>query len=351
MGEQTDNLTRVLMAVRLGWLTVEGYGRLRQFLRSEDGRRQKRDDAGSRFDFSERSLTAREAILMSMGQLRRTAADLGPGLPSLSLPAQSEFERVLDTELDLDALHRQLNDWATEVWIALNAQDDAVGRAFTYGGSLADTYWHGEALGPDGFAELLRRQRLEYIAQRFDSISECLPPYVARVLHYTLERWSAEKEVERLDRAGRQKVLQRLESQVKVWHDLLFGGRSAESYLTTNDRRLVGWGAAAATVASLLAAMALVFLSVLALSSAGRNITASVSGISPEVSGASSSFVQDLLDWQKWSTLLATFSSLVVLATGVVTRLSGWMIGFHKMVREWLSLQLIYRRTYRSWER
>jgi hypothetical protein len=96
--------------------------------------------------------------------------------------------------------------------------------------------------------------------------------------------------------------------------------------------------------------MALVFLTVLALSSAGRNITTSVSGVSPGISGPSSAFIQELLDWQKWSTLLATFSSILVLATGVVTRLSGWMIGFHKMVKEWLTVQLICRRAYRSWQ-
>lgn len=349
MTDKKDSPNRVLLAVRLGWLVVEVFGRLREYTQSSRKGEVTPSSASQRFDFSERSLDDREAIFLAAGQLRRTAASLGPGLPSLPLPAHSELERALAVGLDLDALYGELNDWSTQVWIALSTEDDVIGRGFTYGGSLADTYWHAQTLGLEGFGELLRPQRLEYIAQRFDSITEHLPPYTARVLHHTLYWWRIEDQVRGLDPDQRGQALRRLASQAKVWHDLLFGGRTAESYLTARDRRLITWGTTTTTAALVLVSMVLVWLAVLALSSAGRNVAASISGVPQELGGPQATLLEDLGNWQTWSTLLATFSSLAVLLTGLVTRLSGWVIGFQVLAREWLKLWLIRRRAYRDW--
>jgi hypothetical protein len=207
MTEEPHNRpNRVLLAVRLGWLTVEVFGRLRQYVESSRRREPKRPDASRRFDFSDRSLTVRQAISMALGQLRYAARGLGPGLPPLPLPSDHELERELETGLDPDALRETLNKWSIQVWIALSTEDD-------------------EALGPDEFSSLLRRQRLEYIAQRFDGIADRLPPYTAGVLQHTLYQWRVEGQIEALPPEGKKKVLRRLESQAKVWHDMLFGGR------------------------------------------------------------------------------------------------------------------------------
>jgi hypothetical protein len=347
--ERQNRPNRVLLAVRLGWLTVEVFGRLRAYLQSSRRRKPGPPDASRRFDFSDRSLTLRQAIFMAVGQLRYAAEGWGPEVPPLPLPPDDELEQELDGGLDLDALGEVLNKWSTQVWIALSAEDDVTGRAFTYGGSLADTYWYAAALGPEQFSRLLRRQRLEYIAQRFDSIADRLPSYTAGVLHHTLYKWRDEGQIEALSTEDRKKVLRRLESQVKVWHDMLFGGRSAESYLTRQDRLGVTWGSLAATVALIVAAMVLVWLAVLILSSAGRSVSASMLGVPEQLVQAQSNFVSSLLNWQTWSTLLATFSSLVVLLIGFVSRLSGWILEFHDRVRKWLKMRLLYRRTYRHW--
>jgi hypothetical protein len=345
--EKRKHPNRVLLAVRLGWLTVEVFGRLRAYSQSSRRREPDGADTSRRFDFSDRSLTVRQAISMAVGQLRYAAKGLGPGLPPLPLPSDDELERELDIGLDLDALRQALNKWSTQVWIALSTEDDVVGRAFTYGGSLADTYWYADALGPDEFSRLLRRQRLEYMAQRFDGIADYLPPYTAGVLQHTLYKWRVDSQIEALPPEDKKKVLRRLESQVKVWHDMLFGGRPAESYLTRQDRLGVTWGSFAATVALIVVAMVLVWLAVLALSSLGRSVSASMIGLPKQL--AQSNFVNDLLNWQTWSTLLATFSSLVILLTGFVSRLSGWILGFHTWAREWLKRRSLYRHTYRHW--
>jgi hypothetical protein len=294
-------------------------------------------------------LNDREALFLALGQLRSTAASLDPPPPALPLPSRNELDSALVDGLDLDALYKDLNQWGTEVWVALSTEDDVLGRAFTYGGSLADTYWHAEALGADRFSRLLSGERLEYIAQRFESIAESLPPYTAQILRHTLYQWRSETQIEAQDSEGKKAVLKRLASQTKVWHDLLFGGRSAESYLTEGDRRRIVREALGITIALLLSSMFLVWLAVLVLSSAGRSVTASLAGLPQQLSEAQVALVGGLLDWQMWSTLLATLSSVAVLFTGLVTRLSGWVITFYNRVKEWRKLRAIYRRTYRGW--
>ena len=74
-----------------------------------------------------------------------------------------------------------------------------------------------------------------------------------------------------------------------------------------------------------------------------------MAGLPQQLPEAEAAFVGDMLDWQKWSALLATLSSVVVLITGLVTRLSGWVVAFYNFVRKWLQLRRTYRRTYRDW--
>jgi hypothetical protein len=72
-----------------------------------------------------------------------------------------------------------------------------------------------------------------------------------------------------------------------------------------------------------------------------------MTGLSQEIGEVQSAFVGDLLDWQKWSTLLATLSSMAVLLAGLVTNLSGWVVWLYRRLKEWLKIQFIYQRTYR----
>ncbi len=345
MGEPTNSPDRVLLAVRLGWLAVEVFGRLRHYVQSIRKSEIHVGNASNRFDFSSGALSEYSTLLLAMGQLNRTAARLDHGLPGVPIPTRNEISQV-----DLNTLQEALNDWSTEVWIALSTEDDIIGRGFTYGGSLADTYWHAAVLGPRGFGELLHPHRLEYMAQRFDGIADHMPPYAARVLHYTLRRWrGAYEHLRTLDLDGKKQVVKCLESQAGVWHYLLFGGRGAEGYLSAEDRRLVSWLAAGITIVSVVAVMILVWLLVLTLSSAGRAATASWLGSPEQLSATQAVIVSDLVDWQKWSTTLATISSVAVLIAGLVTRLSGWMVALHNRVKDWLTLRHIYRCTYRDW--
>jgi len=302
-------------------------------------------NATKRFDFSSGALSEYSTLLLAMAQLNRTVTRLDLGLPGIPIPAHNEIDQV-----DLNTLQGTLNDWSTEVWVALSTEADIIGRGYTYGGSLADTYWHAAVLGPRGFGELLHPHRLEYLAQRFDGIADHLPPYAAHVVYYTLHRWRGAYEYLRtLDLDGKRQVSKRLESQAGVWHYLLFGGRSAEGYLSAEDRQIETRLGAGITIVSVVAVMILVWLLVLALSSVGRTATASLLGSPERLSAAQAVVFSDLVDWQKWSTALATISSVSALIAGLVTPLSGWVLALHNHVNDRLTLRRIYRRTYRDW--
>lgn len=343
----SSSANQVLLAVRLGWLTVETFGRLRRYARSGYPLTGAPGDANRRFGFSDRSLTEQEELFFAVDQLHRTAARLKADLPPCPLPAQDKLAQLLAGQPDLNACQGALDEWSRQVWTTLSTEDEKVGRGFTYGGSLADTYWYADVLGPDQFDELLRPQRLEYLAARFDSIAEYLPPDVAPVLHYTLYKFRDQRQLARLDAEGKRHAFNRLESQAKVWHDLLFGSRSADSYLLTLDRRWLALGALGITLVLVLAAMLGVWLFALTMSSAGRSLTAQMAGLPQEIAPAQSAIIGDVLDWQKWSTLLATLSSIVVLLAGLVSNVSGWILNIYRRLKAWLKLQFITYRTYR----
>jgi len=64
-----------------------------------------------------------------------------------------------------------------------------------------------------------------------------------------------------------------------------------------------------------------------------RALLASTTGLSTQATEASNDLVSQFLNWQDWSALLATLSSVVVVLTGFITRLSGWMIAIRRNVR------------------
>lgn len=343
----SSSSNQVLLAVRLGWLTVESFARLRRYARSGFPLTATPGDANRRFGFSDRSLTEQEELFFAVDQLHRTTARLKADLPPCPLPAQDQLAHLLARHPELDACQGALDEWSRQVWTTLSTEDEKVGRGFTYGGSLADTYWHSDVLGPDGLAELLRPQRLEYLAARFDSIAGYLPPDVAPVLHTTLYKFRDQGQVARLGSVGKQYLLERLESQAKVWHDLLFGSRSADSYLLAPDHRWLALGALGLTLVLVLAAILGVWFFALTMASAGRAVTAQMAGLPSEIGSAQSAFIGDMLDWQKWSTLLATLSSIVVLLAGLIGNVSGWILTIYRRLKAWLKLQFIYYRTYR----
>ncbi len=342
-----SSIDKVLAAVRLGWLTVELFARLRRRARARGGGRRAQSDATRRFKFSGR-LTQGDRISSGMDQLRKIAARLVPDRKPTFLRSAQDFESLM-AETDLETLHDSFDEWSMGVWMALTVEDELVGRAFRFGGSLADTYWDVDGRGPEYLDGMLRSQRLEQIAARFDRIGDHLPPYIPDVLHHTLYKWRIAEELAELDTKQKKRVVERLAAQSEVWRDLLFGSRSAESLLTLKDRRRISWAALAATGALVLIVAILVWLGVLLLAVVGRSFLAAASPWSEQMAQASADLVERLFTWQNLSALVATLSSVVVILTGTVSRASGWTLAFHTRASAWLQSTVIYRRAYRHW--
>lgn len=210
------NETGILTATQLGWLVVETFGRLRRY--KGPGRRPKRpeDDQTRPFAFSSNTTMSLDELLWSINQLHYRVDQLNKLELELSpppLPLGAELEQTLE-EIDLDALHGKLDDWSKQIWGLLNVEDGVMGRAFVYGGSLANTYWYTTMVWPEDkiVKDFLNPYRLSTIATRFERIAEALPPYLANVLGYSLHKWSDVN----LDLVDKDKLKSRLEAQQKV---------------------------------------------------------------------------------------------------------------------------------------
>ena len=344
----SEDRDAILSAVQLGWLTVEAFGRLRRYARARRRSSSDKNDAARRFNFSDRDPSLTDQMLIALRQIKGFSALLMPDLPPPipDDPAAWSEQAVKD----LDALWGEFEGWSQEVWNTLQVKDPLAGRALTFGGGLADTYWHADGVGARKLADLLRAPRLEHIAGRFDTIAEQLPEHSAEVIHHTLYRWRVADQLKGFDEDQNKRVLNRLEAQSKVWHDLLFGLQRAESYLTIGDRRLISWGASGMTTLLVVLVSGIVWLAVLLLAGAGRSLLASTTGLSVQLPQSSGDLMAEMLNWQNWSALLATLSSVVVILVGLISQLSGWMIAFHKRTYAWLKLRRIYNRTYRRWD-
>jgi hypothetical protein len=347
MTSNQDESDQILLSLRLGWLSVETFGRLRRWARSGRAPAAIKGDARQRFDFSDREPSPTDQVLTALQQLEMIAAIVVPDMkPPIPDNPDVLFEHARQ---DIDAVWMEFEIWSHKVWNALQVSNPLAGQAFTYGGSLVDTCWHADGAGLDKLGEMLRAQRLEAIAERFESTKEYLPNHAGDVIHATLERWRIADKLENMDEKGKKSVLAHLETQTEVWHDLIFGLQRAESYLREGDRRWITWGARIATAVLVVLVSVAVWLAVLLLSRAGWELLSSATGITAEITDANSPLKAELLKWQNLSALLASISSVVVILTGFIKSLSGWMIAFHKRAKAWLTWMYIRRRTYRDW--
>jgi hypothetical protein len=91
-----------------------------------------------------------------------------------------------------------------------------------------------------------------------------------------------------------------------------------------------------------------VWLVVLVLAILGRSLIGSTMKLPLDTARVGSEVLAFLSNWQNWSALLATASSVLAVLTGVVKGLSGWLWAFYQNCHQALVLRQIKYRTYRS---
>jgi len=175
-----------------------------------------------------------------------------------------------------------------------------------------------------------------------------LPEHAAQAIRDSLEQWGIGETVKKMDSDSQDRLLVRLESQVKVWRDLLFGLRQANSYLTPRDQRQIAWGAVAASAGLVILVGLGAWLAVLLLAGLGRSLMGSAMKLPVDTTQIGGDMLAYVTNLQNWSALLATVSSVLAVLTGVVKGLSGWLWAFHQNVHQALTLRQIKFRTYRD---
>lgn len=334
MDKQTEtrgsaNEIDILTAAQLGWLVVETFGRLRKSRRSIKASKTQKAGQIRRFAFSDNELTSLDELSWSVAQLNHRVGRFKTiKLPPLPLARGHKLERLLVEEFDMDALYEKWDGWSKQVWGLLTIENGVMGQAFTAGGSLADTYWHTIMVWSDEkeVATLLSPGRLGRIAVRFEIIAQShqpFPTHFANVVGYSLHKWCdvSWKEVDK------DKLKDRLEAQQEVWRDLLFGRRSAESYLTPEDYRRINSYSVGAQSGVAFILVALVFLTGWVI---GGNIL--------------TEYKANTLS----ATSLAAISSFLVGVGGLFVKSFSWIRLSGDLVREREKLRLILSRTYKK---
>jgi hypothetical protein len=336
----------ILIAFQTGWLSVEAFGLLRRYALHGRNPSPEKVDERRRFRFTDRDQNLTEQLQSALQMLKSTASQL---LPEMHPPIPDDPSELLGvTKKDIPPYWSRFEEWSSRVWNELQISNPLAGQAFICGGDLADTYWYAQRAGADKLAEMLDSYRLTYIAERLNDFSNHLPEVAVLAIQHSLERWSIGEQVKERDFDRQKDLLERLESQAKVWRDLLFGLRQGNSYLKPNDRRLVASLSIAATFGVMVLVGFAVWLAVLVLAGVGRSLMGTVTNLPVNKSTISREMVTYLFNWESWSSLLATGSSVLAVLTGVVKGLSGWLWGFYQNIYKAMTLKRIQYRTVRS---
>lgn len=252
-------------ALRLGWLTAEIYGLVRRgALRHQDYAAQlSRGDVTPRLTFSDRDWKSASRLLTSdLHMLRQLASELGlwpdeevgaPILPETVNRILIAMQQTKRNELPtVPEMFQALEQWSFYVQGALLGAGERSMKAFSYGASLADTYWYmcePPAKGRDDGREsretwrkLLRHYRLREESRRIGELADVLDPRVAAALRYSARRWGIESDIKALEKSGEfepaveQKMMTVLRRQAFAWRDLVLGLRRPVDFLSTRDK-------------------------------------------------------------------------------------------------------------------
>lgn len=334
-------------ALRLGWAIAETFGRLRAY-QPEFANKRNDPHEMPRFSYSNSDLSGAQQLEVSYRRLVELAGALG--LPSPAIPELAMLDLDQLAALDLDALkrvHGALETWSRQAWVQLNVRSAALGRAMTYGGSLADTYWYAAKPGTEAFVRgrqsveaLLRPHRLRRMQERMDEIAGAFSSEMCDAIGHSLSTWtyddrkSAWAEAndwnainvpvgDHPSRTPAQQLHFNLFRQVRTWRDLLFESRQPLDYVSPGYRRRANFLAGTITIAMVLIVAALVGVLVFTILNLAldfvRNRPGVVTQFGNEVIEAISVFVTVA------STLAVVIAGLLSRASRAVEQFDAWL--------------------------
>jgi hypothetical protein len=353
----SDDLDRkVQNAFSLGWIISEVYSQLRRSKPTSRWVLDSPSQKNRRFDFSTRRPVKIEEIFLSIDIFHNTANQLGIDCSEITklLPNRNEGFSTWKSRTSMSNLHKEFEIWSKAAWSRLTAEKEIYGQVFSYGASIADTYWFND-IKP---TEVSTSDRLFVESRRMAWLSAYLPVFQIDILQHSLRAWARFNKkyddpslLTRWWRTLRKiKVEQDLEKvnedQHEIWRNLVLGFRSPESFLRIGDRRKITWLQWTFTILIVFLLLGLTWVSVLALTFVGESIIEFLAGVLPDgIDFIQDSTIEYLTNLGNWSSILATGSSIVLFFVGIIDKLSGWILVMHRTIGSSLRKYFILRRT------
>lgn len=391
-----QNDSAYLSAFQLGWTLVEILGRRAHGMRFPKTTSGDTQTAGqtknyySRLSISTgrgkdnktdqfRSAVYRwNALAWSLGLITKETTDEDPIKAPLEILKHTVAAQSGGQLPPLAELRALLQQWGLRAHARLAAQDVRLGLALVAGGSLADTYWYWlpptdpptqKKSRDKSWQQLLAHYRLFELRRRVLSLKDALPPYMSAVLHKHLRHWeigqalfytkrgtlrrkhkpwwwfritakSPPAIISQLAYPDEREIHATLGKQASQWADLVLGWKSPEQFLSYSDYCILD-GIYVLTIAAgaLVAAVAL-----LGTMYAWAWITISLVG--PALSDVlSSGNLKDRL--LLLSTISGWFGTWYLMGKAIVKGIAH----VANSIKEWLTAQIIARRTLVSWNR
>ena len=231
-------------AFSLGWTVSELFGRLRRY-QPVTRRRPSRPRTLRRFPFANQEPTAGQRLGVAVERLIELCNVLDlmpPVLPGLT------GESIADVELQ--QLHRALDAWSDDARIRLSGRSEVLGRAMTYGGSFADTYWAMADPSDPAFhrgrasaKELLRQHRLAQVQERMELLAQSHGPEVRDAVVASLRAWAWDDDKARwvTDHQRAAWLYSNLGLQAEIWQALVLGARKPAEFVNQRQRQRAFW--------------------------------------------------------------------------------------------------------------
>jgi hypothetical protein len=359
--------SRIKLALRLGWILSEVYGRMTQpNIRWCNMFPSPSQYPVSRLFLSTRQPNNGEALYIDLCLLSYTAEKLyspnnSPGdrfYRDCSLPDSISVFIEQANAVMLEHGHvpvtpskrifDDLNQWSRQIWVVMSAEDPKLADAATLGAGLADTYWQwrlqkNNPKTGQRWQRLLSRERMLVMIKRVRQIETTLPNHVGPILRHSIWEWSQSNQIINQNTHEEEEVKKIFKKQLDIWEDLIFD-RPIEYYLKYTDRLFV----TIATLCSYLILVAtLIFIMCLCIYTLFLFLNFSLS------------FYESLL--LKWFSKADSFDDQLKSLTAFIAVLSFMISQFKRAynlasqlysnIYKWFLLHKLIQRTFCSWDK
>jgi hypothetical protein len=265
--------SRIKLALRLGWVLAEVYGRMTQpNIRWQTMFSKPSVYPVSRLFLSTRQPNNGEALYVDLQLLIYLVEKLYPPVNNSSeyklyndsrLPKSiSDFVEQINAKMlnhenakmlnhENDSVvpssntFHDLNHWSKQIWAVMSAEDTRLADAATLGAGLADTYWQwrlqkNNPKKEQKWEKLLSRERMLMMIKRLRQVEDYLPGHTGATLRHSIWEWSRSVSIIRkntdykFDQNNEEEIKNNLKKQLDIWEDLIFD-RPIEYYLRYRD--------------------------------------------------------------------------------------------------------------------